>query len=90
MILHSSPIVGARSSDPILAPGPNSFPIWRLSLEWKIERHMGNGFPLGVTPHSDTVKMNGLSVRKYMKMSYLDLRATKFRLQSLEDSLLEE
>lgn len=51
---------------------------------------MGNEFPLGVTPCLDTVKVKGHSARKYMIMGYLNSKATKFRLESLEDSLLEE
>jgi hypothetical protein len=51
---------------------------------------MGNGFPLGVTPCLETLKVNELSASKYMIMGYLNSRATNFRLESLEDSLLQE
>jgi hypothetical protein len=52
--------------------------------------YMGNGFPLGVTPHPDTSKANGFSGHKYMIMGCLNLRARKFRLEFLEDNLLDE
>ena len=46
-------------------------------------------FPLGVTPCLDTLQAEGRAARKYMIMSYLNLKATKSCLESLEDSLLE-
>jgi hypothetical protein len=60
------------------------------SPEWKMEKHMGNGFPLGVTSCLETAKANGHSPSKYMTMGYLNSKATNFRLESLEDSLLVE
>jgi len=51
---------------------------------------MGNEFPLGVTPCLETIKADGHSASKYMIMGYLNSKATRFRLESLEDSLLEE
>jgi hypothetical protein len=51
---------------------------------------MGNGFPLGVTSCLQTVKANGNSASKYLIMGYLNLTATKFCLEFLEDGLLEE
>jgi hypothetical protein len=47
-------------------------------------------FPLSVTPCLDALKAKGRASRKHMITGYLDSKATKFRLESLEDSLLEE
>lgn len=47
-------------------------------------------FPLGVTPCLDTVKAKRRSARKYMIMGWLNSKATKFHLESLEEGLLEE
>jgi hypothetical protein len=60
------------------------------SPECKIEKNMGNEFPFERNSMSGHRKDERALADKYMIMGYLNSKATKFRLESLEDSLLEE